>query len=287
MPFDQKTAALAARLVTPGVVIIAAFLASLSTMAWISLRPNLGMARIGEGVTLANYLAFISDPFNLTHLSRSFRIACYTTFLILVAAYPLAYFLTLCGRRLRLIISVLLLVQFFTSYVIRTYAVVLLLGRYGIVNNSLIRLGLIDEPIKLLFSEFAVAVGLIMIGIPFMTLSIYGGLATIPPGLVTAAVSLGATRRRAFWQVIFPLSLPGVAAGVTVVYLFGFTAFIMPNLLGGTYFDLIANLIYDKAMNAQNYPFAAASAMIALGPTLLTVYLIQKGFSWFIRGAGR
>lgn len=278
---------IALRLVAPGLVVLAGFFGCLATLGYFSVLPSRGMAQVGEGFTLDAYKAFLGDAFNLSYLWRSLRIATYTTAIVLVLGYPIAYFMTLCRPRTRLIVSILLLVQFFTSFVVRTYAVVLVLGKFGVVNRSLMALGLIDEPLRLLFTEFAVALGLVIVAIPFVVFPIYASLAAIPRNLLTAAESLGADRPRVFREVILPLSLPGVAAGVVIVYLFNLTAFITPNLLGGGYVDMIANLIYDQAMNTQQYPLASAAAMVSLVLTIVVVYLLQKGFGSMIRGAQR
>lgn len=256
-------------------------------MAYYSFLPSLGMARVGTGFTWANYEAFLGDAFNLSYLWRSLRVATYTTAIVLLLGYAVAYFMSLCSPRVRMIVSVILLVQFFTSFVIRTYAIVLVLGRYGIVNEILQTLGITEAPVRLLFNEFAVAAGIILVAVPFMVFPIYSSIAAIPPNLLTAAESLGATRLRVFYEVILPMSMPGVAAGVVIVYLFNFTSFITPSLLGGGYFDMIANLIYDQAMNTQQYPVAAATSMIALLLTILIVYGMQKAFAAMIRGAER
>ncbi len=277
----------AGRLVTPGVVAVAVFFSCLGIMAYYSFLPSLGMAQVGSGFTWANYGAFLGDSFNLGYLWRSLRVATYTTLIVLVLGYAVAYFMSFCRPRTRVLISVLLLVQFFTSYVIRTYAIVLVLGRYGVVNETMMALGITEEPIKLLFNEFAVALGIVLVAIPFMVFPIYSSIAAIPPNLLTAAESLGATRLKIFREVILPMSMPGVAAGVIIVYLFNFTSFITPSLLGGGYFDMIANLIYDQAMNTQEYPVAAATSMIALVLTIFIVYALQKGFAAAIRGAER
>lgn len=275
------------RLLAPGLAIAAAFFATLGVMAYYSVLPNLGIARVGSGFTLAAYRAFFGDAFNLAYLTRSLWIATYCTLVTLVLGYAVAYHMTLCGPRLRLVISLVLLVQFFTSFVIRTYAVVLVLGRYGVVNTTLVGLGIVEEPLKLLFTEFAVALGLVVVSIPFMVFPIYSSLAAIPRNLGGAAESLGATHFAVFREVTLPLSLPGVAAGVVLVYLFDFTAFITPGLLGGGYFDMIANFIYDRAMNTQDYPGAAAAAMVSLALTVVIVYVLQKGFRAAIRGTER
>jgi ABC-type spermidine/putrescine transport system permease subunit I len=277
----------AVQLLSPGVLTLVFFFGCLGTMAYYSLVPSLGMARIGTGFTLKNYSTFLGDSFYLSYLWRSLRIASYTTVITLFCGFALAYFMSLCSSRLRVLISMLLLVQFFTSYVIRTYAIGLVLGRTGVVNETLLRLGVIREPLELIFNEFAVALGIVLVAIPFMVFPIYSSLAAIPSNLRTAAESLGATRFKVFWRVTFPLSLPGVAAGVIVVYLFNLTSFITPALLGGGYFDMIANLIYDQAMNTQDYPLAAATSMVSLAVTMAVVYALQRIFSGFIRGTER
>jgi putative spermidine/putrescine transport system permease protein len=277
----------AGRLVAPATAAVAIFFSCLGLMAYYSFLPSLGIAKVGSGFTWANYAGFLGDSFNLSYLWRSLRVATYTTAIVLLLGYPIAYFMTYCRPRTRMVVSVVLLVQFFTSYVVRTYAIVLVLGRYGIVNQTLQALGLTDAPMKLLFNEFAVALGIVLVAIPFMVFPIYSSIAAIPPNLLTAAESLGATRFKIFKEVILPMSMPGVAAGVVIVYLFNFTSFITPSLLGGGYFDMIANLIYDQAMNTQQYPVAAATSMVALVLTILIVYAMQKLFALTIRGAER
>jgi ABC-type spermidine/putrescine transport system permease subunit I len=271
----------------PGVAAVALFFSCLGLMAYYSFLPSLGMAQVGSGFTLDNYGEFIGDSFNRAYLWRSLRVATYTTVIVLVLGYAVAYYMSFCSPRMRLLISVLLLVQFFTSYVVRTYAIVLVLGRYGVVNETLMALGITAEPLRLLFNEFAVALGIVLVAIPFMVFPIYSSIAAIPPNLLTAAESLGATRLKTFFEVILPMSMPGVAAGVVIVYLFNFTSFITPSLLGGGYFDMIANLIYDQAMNTQEYPLAAATSVIALVLTVAIVYALQKMFAVTIRGAER
>ena len=278
---------MAGRLVAPGAAAVAVFFSCLGIMVYYSFLPSLGIAQVGSGFTWHNYADFIGDDFHRAYLWRSLRVATYTTFIVLVLGYAVAYFMSFCSPRTRLVISVLLLVQFFTSYVVRTYAIVLVLGRYGVINETLMALGITQEPVKLLFNEFAVALGIVLVAIPFMVFPIYSSIAAISPNLLTAAESLGATRLKAFYQVILPMSMPGVAAGVIIVYLFNFTSFITPSFLGGGYFDMIANLIYDQAMNTQEYPLAAATSVIALVLTVLIVYALQKFFAATIRGVER
>lgn len=272
-------------LTAPGLLLVLLFFGCLLAMVRYSLAPSAGMARIGGGVTAANYTRFLGDSLYIEYLTRSVRIAAYTTTVTLVLGYAVAYFMTRCSPALRLLVSLALIVQFFTAYVIRSYALMLVLGRNGIVNRALLGLGVIDTPLRLIYNELGVAIGLVFVSIPFMVFPIFGTLSAIDRNLEAAAESLGADRLRTFLSVTLPLSLPGIIAGLIIVYLFTLTAYVIPGLLGGGYFEMIANLVYDKAMSAQDYPFAAAAAMITFAVTAVVVYALQKLLGRVIRGA--
>ncbi len=272
-------------LVAPGVAVVALFLGCLGVMLYYSFLPSLGMARVGDRFTLDNYTRFLSDPFYVEYLTRSLRIASYSTLVVLVLGYAVAYFMSRCGPATRLAISLILVVQFFTAYVVRSYALMLVLGRNGIVNRALIALGLVGAPLPLMYNELGVAIGLVVVSLPFMVFPVYSSLRAVDRNVEAAAETLGASPLQTFWRVTVPLSLPGVAAGTVIVYLFTLTAYVVPGLLGGGYFDMIATLVYDKAMNAQDYPFAAAAAMITLLVTASLVHLLQKAFGRAVRGA--
>ena len=175
-------------------------------------------------------------------------------------------------------LTVLLVVQFFSSYIIRAYALMIVLGNNGMINRFLIWTGLISSPLPLMHNETGVAIGLIMVSLPFMVFPVYSVLKGIDQRLEEAAESLGAGEWPVFWNVTFPLSLPGVAAGVMIVLLFQLTSFIVPGLLGGGYFDMVANFIYDQALSVLNVPFAAAVAMVMLVITLGLVVVLNRLF---------
>jgi putative spermidine/putrescine transport system permease protein len=274
-----------ASLTAPALLIVVVFFGCLMAMVRYSLAPSAGMARVGSGFTLANYARFLGDSLYVEYLTRSVRIAAYTTAVTLVLGYAVAYFMTCCGPALRLLVGLALIVQFFTAYVVRAYALMLVLGRNGIVNRGLLATGLIETPLALMYNELGVALGLVFVSMPFMVFPIFGSLAAIDRNLEAAAESLGASPWRTFWSVTLPLSLPGVVAGVIIVYLFTLTAYVIPGLLGGGYFEMIANLVYDKAMSTQDYPFAAAAAMITFAVTAAVVYALQKALGRAIRGA--
>ena len=269
-----------APLVAPAVAVVLFFFGCLGVMVAYSFLPNTGMAQVGSEFTLANYSRFLGNSFYLSYVSRSLTLSTYCTAVTLVLGYAVAYVMYRATPRMLLLISLVLIVQFFTAYVIRTYAIMLVLGRNGLINQVLLGLGVIDQPLKLLFNEIGVAIGMVMVSIPFMVFPIYSSLHAIPRNLEPAAHALGATPLRCFWTITLPLTIPGIAAGVIIVYLFQVTAYIIPALLGGGYYDMVANLIYSKAMGAMDYPLSAAVAMSMLVISVVIVYGAQKAFGW-------
>lgn len=267
-----------APLIAPALAVVLVFFGCLGMMVAYSFLPSTGVAQVGTGWTLENYARFFGSPLYLSYVSRSLVLSMYCTAITLVLGYAVAYVMYTAGPRMLLLITVVLVVQFFTAYVIRTYAVMLVLGRNGLVNQVLLGLGVIDQPLKLLFNELGVAIGMVMVSIPFMVFPIYSSLHGIPKNLVPAAQALGASPARCFWNIILPLTVPGIAAGVIIVYLFQVTAYIIPAMLGGGYYDMVANLIYNKAMAAMDYPLAAAIAMTMLVISCAFVYGAQKAF---------
>lgn len=270
-------------LLLPSVLIIAVFFAMMGAMVRASFAPGEAGAVVGSGFTLDNYRAFLGSDFYREYLLHSLWISLYCTAITTILGYVIAYFMYRSGPWVRMVVGTVLIVQFFTAYVIRTYAVMLVIGRTGLLNQSLLALGLTDEPVRLLFTETGVAIGLVQVSLPFMVFPILAALQSLPPNVEMASASLGAGGVRTFWQVIFPLSLPGVAAGIVIVYLFQLTSYIVPGLLGGGYSDMIANLIYKKAMQSFEYTFAAAIAVTTLIVAALIVFILQKGFGRLLR----
>jgi len=273
---------LVAALLLPGAAIIAVFIAMMASMVRYSFSPG-GVSVIGEGFTFDNYWKFLSSWFYWSYLFGSLRISLYCTFISAVIGYSIAYAMYRSGPRTQLIFGAILIIQLFTAYVIRTYAIMLLIGKNGIINKTLLGLNIIQQPMRLLFTETGVAIGLVMVSIPFMVFPILASLKNISPNVEMASASLGATPMRIFWTVTFSLSLPGVAAGVVIVYLFELTSYIVPGLLGGGYADMIANFIYNKAMRSFDYTFASAAAVITLVLSGIVVLSLNKLFDRLTR----
>jgi ABC-type spermidine/putrescine transport system permease subunit I len=258
-----------ALLLLPGALVLALFFAAVAITAATSVLDAQG------AWSWRQYERFLTDGFYLNVLGRSFRIAAYCTPITLLLGYPYAYVMARSAPGMRLTLTLILVVQFFTSYVVRTYAFILVLGNNGVINRSLMALGIIDQPIRLLFREAGVAIALVLVSLPFMILPIYSVLKNVGPNLDAAAASLGAGRLRTFWHVTLPLSLPGVLAGVVLVFLFDLTAYVMPGMLGGGYVNMIANVIQEQAMAVLDQRFAAAISITLLCVTLLTLYAIH------------
>lgn len=269
-------------LLLPGATIIAIFVAMMVSMVRYSFAPG-GPSVIGDGFTLEHYGRFLGSPFYWGYLVDSLRISLYCTILTAIIGYIIAYAMYRSGPLVRLIVGAVLIIQFFTAYVIRTYAVMLIIGKTGLINTLLLSFHLVDQPVRILFTEAGVAIGLVMVSVPFMVFPILASLQRISRNVEMAAASLGATPLRIFWTVIFPISLPGVAAGIVIVYLFELTSYIVPGLLGGGYSDMIANFIYNKAMRSFEYSFAAATAVVTLILSALIVFTLNSLFDRLTR----
>jgi spermidine/putrescine transport system permease protein len=222
-------------------------------------------------LTLENYARFFTRGVYGRILLRSFLVGLETTAFALVLGYPTAYYLA--NRRSgSTVLIFLILVPFWTSYLIRIYSWMLILMEQGVFNYILLNLGLINEPARLLFTPFAVVIGMTYSALPFMILPIYALLSGIDHNLVEAAKTLGANDWQAFLEVTFPLSLPGVVAGSIIVFIQGAGNFLAPAILGGTGADLMANVIAKRFLESFNWPLGSALAIIFL--TVMIVFLL-------------
>ena len=201
---------------------------------------------------------------------RSLRIALYTTFWCLLLGYPLAFFIsTRKHPRTRLLLLFLILLPFWTNFLVRTYALQNILGREGIINTFLINSSLISEPLQLLNTSFAVMLGLVYGFLPFMVLPVYASVERLDKRFIEAAYDLGANDWRAFWRVIFPLTLPGVVAGSMLVFIPSIGSYITPDLLGGTRGLMIGNLIQSQYRGRGNIPLGSAISIVLVVVVLI------------------
>lgn len=221
------------------------------------------------GFSLDSYRSVV-DPVYLQIVTRSIAYAGLTTAICLTAGYPVAYLIGRAELRWRNLLLMAVMVPFWTSFLIRTYAWVTILKSEGLLNSLLVQLRLIAEPLELLYTPGAVVLGLVYTFLPFMILPIYSSVEKLDGALIEAALDLGAGPLRAFSRVIVPLTSPGIAAGVLLVFVPALGIYAVNDILGGGRVDMIGNIIENQFKgNARNWPFGAA-----LGTTLLVSFAI-------------
>jgi putative spermidine/putrescine transport system permease protein len=265
-------------LATPLALFFAAFFAiPLLLLLWVSLQGN---ATPG----LSQYARFFADGLGAKVLLHTMRIGLETTLGCLLLAYPLALLYRSAPGWARSLITLIVLLPLLTSVVVRTFAWIVILGRQGLVNSLLQSLGMIEAPLRLLYTEAGLVAALIQVQMPLMFLPLAGALVRIAANLEDASAALGAGAWRTFVRVTLPLSLPGALAGCTLTFAAAVTAFITQTLVGGGQMLLMPSYIYQQAITLQNWPFAAAISMIFLA-AVLAVLAVLTALSRLSRGA--
>jgi len=213
---------------------------------------------------VSNYVRAL-DPLYLWIYWRSLLLALATTLICLVLGFPVAHFIAQQpSAALKNLLLFLVTLPFWTSFLIRTYAWILLLRTEGILNNALIALGLVQQPLPLLYSNFAILTGLVYTELPFMILPLYTALEKIDRSQLEASSDLGCTAWQTFWRVLVPLSRPGITAGVILVFVPSVGAYLTPDLLGGAKSIMAGNLIQNQFAVVRDHPFGAAIAFVLM-----------------------
>jgi len=220
---------------------------------------------------LGQYVHFLTDPFSLSVLGSTLLLGAEVTALCLVLGFPIAWLYHRVGSRTQTLIILIVLLPLLTSVVVRTFAWIVILGRQGIINSTLLSIGVIDTPIRLLYTQLGVVLALAQVQMPLMTLPLITALGRIDMNLEDASCSLGAGSWRTFWRVVLPLSLPGIIAGCTLTYAAAITAFITQSLVGGGQMLFMPMYLYQQASTLQNWPFASAISIIFLLAVLAVV----------------
>jgi spermidine/putrescine transport system permease protein len=221
------------------------------------------------------------DPLYLDVLFGSLKIATITTVIALLVGYPTAYLIAQLPRKWKTIALVAIVLPFWTNFLIRIYAWIVLLSGPGLVNSTLMKLGLIDKPLELLYNQGTIVTGLIYSYLPLMVLPLYAAIEKLDPQLREASANLGARPARTFLSVTLPLTLPGVITGCLFVFVPSFGNFIVPELLGGGRSTMVGNLIRDQFLKARDWPFGATLSL-ALIAVLIVLLLLQ---AWSSRRA--
>lgn len=226
--------------------------------------------------TLKNYLLFFKEPAYTAVLFNTLRMGILVTLITLVLGYPVAYMLSQVSSRARNILLIFVLLPFWTSFLVRTYAWIVILEKEGVVNRILLSLGIIHEPLQLVHNSVGVMIGLSHVLLPFMILPLFSVMKNIEMDLVKAAQSLGGTPFQSFVKVFFPLSIPGIAAGSILVFIICIGYYVTPALLGGGKDTMISQLIAQQIGEQLNWGFGSAIAVVLLLAVLILLYLFNK-----------
>ncbi len=225
-------------------------------------------------ITLDNFLRFFSDPIFMDVLKRSLWVAVLTTVLCLLLGYPVAYIIAQADGRKKVMLVLLITIPMWINMLVRTYAWVGILQDKGLINTILGLFGL--GPISLIYTDFAVVLGMVYNFIPFMILQIYTALSKLDKSYLEAASDLGANRLQSFLNVTLPLSLPGVISGITLVFLPAVSSFFIPKMLGGGQYVLIGNVIESQFLTSGNWNFGSAISLIMAVIILISMYITKK-----------
>lgn len=224
------------------------------------------------GLGLGQYSEFFSDAVNIKVLRDTVLLGIQVTLGCLILGYPVAYLYVNAPGRWKGILTFLILLPLLTSAVVRTFGWVVILGKQGLVNSFLQSLGLIAEPIKLLFTHHGVAIAMTQIQLPLMILPIVASLSQVDSRFAAASTSLGGGAWRTFWKIVFPLTLPGVISGCLLVFAITVSSFVTPSIIGGGQVMYMPTLIYQQAVVLLNSPFAAAVSAVLLAVVLAVVF---------------
>lgn len=231
-------------------------------------------------LNLGNLATLVSDSFYIEAYLRSLRVAAISGVLCLLIGYPMAYVIARAPEHRRNLLLMLVVLPFWTSFLLRVMAWIGLLADNGVVNNLLLGLGLVSQPIALLYTDFALYAGIVYCYLPFMVLPLYATLSKLDPVLLEAAADLGARPWRAFLTVTLPLSLPGIVAGFMLVFIPAVGEFVIPELLGGPDAQLIGRVLWTEFFQNRDWPMASALAVVLL-------LLLVLPIAWFQHVQGR
>ena len=264
-------------------VIVAKISLSQTAMALPPYTPVLDLAAGWEGLkqfaaqlSLDSYALLASDELYLRSYLKSLEVAGVSTALLLLIGYPMAYGIARSSRGLQPLLVMLVVLPFWTSFLIRVYAWINILQRDGLHNDVLLRLHIIDTPLAWLASDTAIYIGVVYSYLPFMVLPLYASLEKIDPTLLEAAADLGCPRWKAFWRVTLPLSWPGVAAGALLCFIPVTGEFVIPDLLGGSRTLMIGQTLWTEFFSNRDWPVASAIAVALLALLLVPILFYER-----------
>ena len=226
--------------------------------------------------TFSNYLFLLEDRLYIDSYISSLRIALVSTLLALLVGYPIAYGMMRAPRRWRFALLMMVILPFWTSFLIRVYAWIGILKKEGLLNLALVNLGLVDQPLTILNTDTAVYIGIVYSYLPFMVLPLYANLEKMDLSLLEAAADLGCRPIKAFWVITVPLSLSGIIAGCFLVFIPAVGEFVIPDLLGGSETLMIGKTLWSEFFNNRDWPLSSAVAVILLLVLVIPIVLFQR-----------
>ncbi len=248
----------------------------------ISLLTRTTIGGVALPVTTESYGRFIGfdvfgfDPLYLSILGRSFGLALLSTLVCALVGYPLAFFIATRNARLKNLLLLAVIIPFWTNFLIRTYAWIIVLGREGVLNSSLLSSGLIQQPLDLYPGPIAVYLGLVHAYLPFFVLPVYASIERIDWTLGEAAADLGATPWQAFWRAIFPQTIPGLLAALLLTFIPALSGVVTPDILGGAKEVFIGNVVQQQFGLARDWPFGSAIAFVLLALVLICLWIYAR-----------
>ncbi|MGE0385873.1 MAG: ABC transporter permease subunit [Gammaproteobacteria bacterium] len=227
-------------------------------------------------LNLNNYLMLAEKDLYLRAYMTSLRIAGLSTLLTLAVGFPIAYAMSRAPARWQPLLLMMVILPFWTSFLIRVYAWIGILKNEGLLNLALMHLGIIDAPLIILNTDIAVYIGIVYSYLPFMVLPLYANLVKLDPTLLEAAADLGCRPVKAFWLVTVPIALPGILAGCFLVFIPAVGEFVIPDLLGGSNTLMIGKVLWDEFFNNRDWPLSAAVAVVLVAILVVPIVLAQR-----------
>ena len=259
----------AAMMVPASIVVTVGIVVPIFILFRYSLNQYTPARMMVDAFMVENYAKFFTDPFYRAVLLRTIRVAAVCTVVCVVLAFPMAYCLARTRTRFKNLLLLAVILPLFVGNAVRAAGWMVLFGNRGFVNTVAIELGIVREPIQIMYTEFAVIVGVIAVNLPFVVLTLQAVLEGIDRAVEEAALGLGAGPWRTFRHVILPLAMPGVIAGTILSFILAMNAYATPVLLGGPTFQMMGPTVYNQFAGLSNWPFGAALSFVLMTATLL------------------
>jgi len=261
----------------PGLWLLIFFIVPLIIVLGYSFSKGNAMGGVEPVFTLRNYWD-VFDEMYLFIILRSFWYAFITTVLTLAIAFPMAYYMAFASEKMKMIIMLMIILPFWTNFLIRMYAIMTLLGKSGLINTALMGTGIISEPLLMMNNTFGMYVGFIYWNLPFMVLPIFSSLDRMDLSQLEASMDLGATKNQTFLRITLPYALPGLVAGIIFTFIPTLGNFVIPEFLGGTDNIMIGNVITTQYLKARNWPFGSSLSMVLMFVVMVFISLYIRYF---------